>query len=65
MAQYTGVVKWFNNAKDFGFLGRDVGTDMLVHYNAIQLDGYKSLRKGDQLLSTSCRGTQESYKPTK
>ena len=38
LAQYTGVVKWFNNAKGFGFLGRDGAADDFVHYNNIQRD---------------------------
>ena len=49
MAQYTGVVRWFNNAKGFGFLGRDEGADVFVHYSAIQRDGYKSLKEGDKV----------------
>jgi CspA family cold shock protein len=47
MAQYRGTVKWFNNAKGFGFLGHDGGKDVFVHYSAIQVDGYKSLKEGD------------------
>ena len=47
MAQFTGTVKWFNNAKGFGFLGRDSGPDVFVHYSSIQRDGYKSLSEGD------------------
>lgn len=47
MAQYEGTVRWFNNAKGYGFLGRDDGPDVFVHYSAIQTDGYKSLKEGD------------------
>jgi len=49
MAQYKGTVKWFNNAKGYGFLGRDDGADVFVHYSSIQLDGYKTLKEGDQV----------------
>jgi CspA family cold shock protein len=49
MAQYTGTVKWFNNAKGFGFLGRPDGPDVFVHYSAIQADGYRGLKEGDEV----------------
>ena len=49
MSQYKGVIKWFNNAKGYGFVGHDGGPDVFVHYSAIQLDGYKSLKEGDEV----------------
>ena len=49
MAQYSGVVKWFNNAKGYGFLGRESGPDVFVHYSAVDGDGYKSLKEGQQV----------------
>ncbi len=47
MAEYTGTVKWFNNAKGYGFLGRDGGPDVFCHFTAVQVVGYKSLKEGD------------------
>jgi len=44
-----GTVKWFNNAKGYGFIGRADGPDVFVHYSAISSEGYKSLQEGDQV----------------
>ncbi|HEX6504151.1 MAG TPA: cold shock domain-containing protein [Terriglobales bacterium] len=44
-----GTVKWFNNAKGYGFIGREEGADVFVHYSAIVSEGYKSLQEGDQV----------------
>jgi len=46
----SGVVKWFNNAKGFGFIEpKDGGDDIFVHYSAIKSDGYKTLSEGQQV----------------
>jgi CspA family cold shock protein len=42
-----GTVKWFNESKGFGFISREEGSDVFVHYSSIQGDGYKSLTEGD------------------
>jgi CspA family cold shock protein len=45
----TGVVKWFNAAKGYGFITRDKGDDVFVHYREIQSEGYKTLEEGDRV----------------
>ena len=45
----TGTVKWFNGSKGYGFISREEGDDVFVHYNAIQGEGYKTLEEGDKV----------------
>jgi CspA family cold shock protein len=44
-----GTVKWFNSTKGYGFLARENGPDVFVHYSAIQGDGYRNLQEGQQV----------------
>ncbi len=45
----TGVVKWFNRSKGYGFISRENGNDVFVHYSAIQGDGFRNLEEGQQV----------------
>ena len=45
----TGTVKWFNSQKGYGFITRDSGDDVFVHFKAIQSEGYKTLEEGDKV----------------
>lgn len=47
MARSTGTVKWFNDAKGFGFIEHQGGKDLFVHFSSIQADGFKSLAEGE------------------
>lgn len=45
----VGTVKWFNNAKGYGFLAQENGPDVFVHHTAIQSEGYRSLNEGQRV----------------
>ena len=52
----TGTVKWFNNTKGFGFVQREQGEDVFVHYSSIRGDGFKSLEEGQKVEFALGRG---------
>jgi len=45
----TGVVKWFNDKKGYGFISRESGKDIFVHYSEIASEGFRSLKEGDRV----------------
>lgn len=47
--RFFGTVKWFNATKGYGFIGRDEGEDVFVHFSAIQMEGYKRLKEGQKV----------------
>ena len=57
----TGVVKWFNGTKGYGFIQRSTGEDVFVHYKAINGEGYRTLNEGDKVqfdVETGPKGLQ-------
>ncbi|HEY5972834.1 MAG TPA: cold-shock protein [Pseudoxanthomonas sp.] len=52
----TGTVKWFNDAKGFGFISRENGEDVFVHFRAIQSTGFKSLQEGQKVSFVVAKG---------
>ncbi|MDP1715168.1 MAG: cold-shock protein [Anaerolineales bacterium] len=52
----SGTVKWFNGSKGYGFLARDGGADVFVHFSAIQGDGFKNLEEGQNVEFTVEQG---------
>lgn len=58
-----GTVKWFNNTKGYGFIAQNDGKDVFVHHSAIQADGFRTLKEGQEVefdLVDSARGPQAS-----
>ncbi len=63
----TGTVKWFNDAKGFGFISRETGEDVFVHFSAIQSKGFRSLQEGQRVQFNVVQGPKglqaESVQP--
>ncbi|MFT7389235.1 MAG: CspA family cold shock protein [Candidatus Endobugula sp.] len=58
----TGIVKWFNNAKGFGFiLPDDGGEDLFAHFSSIDMEGYKTLKAGQAVLFDTAGGDKGSH----
>jgi len=55
-----GKVKWFNSEKGYGFIEREGGDDVFVHFSAIQMDGYKSLTEGQMVEFDIVKGERGS-----
>jgi CspA family cold shock protein len=58
-----GTVKWFNAGKGYGFIARDGGEDVFVHYSALQSDGYRTLNEGQRVefsIERSAKGLKAS-----
>jgi CspA family cold shock protein len=60
---YKGKIKWFNNAKGYGFISRENGEEVFVHSSAIQVEDYKSLKEGDEVEFTVAESKSKTIEP--
>jgi CspA family cold shock protein len=61
--KHTGKVKWFNETKGYGFIEQEGGSDVFVHYTAIRMDGYRTLKEGQAvqyIVMETSKGLQAS-----
>ena len=56
--RHQGTVKWFNNTKGYGFITKDSGGDIFVHYTAIQGEGFRALDENQRVEFTIAQGTK-------
>ena len=67
MSKVSGTVKWFNDAKGYGFIEQEDGPDVFVHFSAINADGFKTLAEGQKVEFTVTQGQKgpqaENIKP--
>ena len=64
----NGIVKWFSNQKGYGFIQKDDGSDLFVHFSAIQAEGFKTLAQGQEVVfevSEGPKGPQAANVNTK
>ncbi len=54
----SGTVKWFNDAKGFGFISQDSGQDVFVHFSVINADGHKTLKEGQKVTMNVTEGAK-------
>lgn len=54
----VGIIKWFNSSKGYGFIGRENGPDVFIHYSGIAGDGYRTLKEGDRVSFEIVQGSK-------
>ncbi|MBI2422182.1 MAG: cold shock domain-containing protein [Candidatus Hydrogenedentes bacterium] len=56
LSRATGKVKWFSDQKGYGFIAREDSCDVFVHHSAIEMDGFRTLRQGEDVVYELCEG---------